>query len=79
MAASFRPHDYSAPVPPEIQALVDPHIQSFDYFVQRGMEESFRLLLPAEINVPAEKQRFRNILSEPLTSGCNRMDAHDIS
>ena len=68
MAASFLHHDDSAPVPPEIQALVDPHIQSFDYFVQRGMEESFRLLMPAEINVPADKQRFRNILSPPCIS-----------
>jgi hypothetical protein len=38
-----------APVPPELEALAAPHVQSFDYFLDHGLNAVFKGMDPVEV------------------------------
>jgi hypothetical protein len=38
-----------APVPPELEALAAPHVQSFDYFLDKGLDAVVEGLDPVEV------------------------------
>ncbi|CAI5487910.1 unnamed protein product [Closterium sp. Naga37s-1] len=48
MAVSFEGDDVRQGVPENLENLVAPHIDSFDYFVERGLPEAVRLIRPVE-------------------------------
>lgn len=50
--------DYAA-----IRELFKPHIESFDYFIDKGMELAISSIRPAEIVDPSTDTKLRNILS----------------
>lgn len=42
--------------------LTKPHVDSFDYFVERGLEAAIRHLQPIELKQPVSGTTLRNIL-----------------
>jgi hypothetical protein len=46
-----------APVPPELEALAAPHVQSFDYFLDAGLDAVFEGLDPVEVREEREGRR----------------------
>lgn len=66
MSAAFHAHDVRQGVPEQLEALVAPHVDSFDYLVQRGLPEAFRLLDPVEVHDPIKGLKFRSECSHPI-------------
>ncbi|CAI5484022.1 unnamed protein product [Closterium sp. Yama58-4] len=58
MAVSFEGDDVRQGVPENLENLVAPHIDSFDYFVERGLPEAVRLIRPVEVHDSFRKLRF---------------------
>ena len=63
-APSTRPPPPSAadtpddrPVPPELEALAAPHVESFDYFVQHGLEAVIEGLDAVEVREKRGERR----------------------
>lgn len=48
----FRGLAPSNAVPPEYEALVQPHIESYDHFIDQGMQEIVEQLDPIEARLP---------------------------
>jgi DNA-directed RNA polymerase I subunit RPA2 len=44
------PFYYGEVVPPEYTALVQPHVDSFDYFVDEGMDMAVSCMEPIEVH-----------------------------
>ncbi|CAI5969894.1 unnamed protein product [Closterium sp. NIES-64] len=58
MAVSFEGDDVRQGVPENLENLVAPHIDSFDYFVERGLPEAVRLIRPVEVHDSFRKLKF---------------------
>ncbi|CAI6004616.1 unnamed protein product [Closterium sp. NIES-64] len=58
MAVSFEGDDVRQGVPENLENLVAPHIDSFDYFVERGLPEAVHLIRPVEVHDSFRKLKF---------------------
>ncbi|OAY72746.1 hypothetical protein ACMD2_03433 [Ananas comosus] len=58
MASKAKNPDYAA-----LRELFRPHIDSFDYFLDEGLEKALLSIRPAEIADPSTGSKLRNILS----------------
>eukprot|EP00271_Cylindrocystis_brebissonii_P006048 TRINITY_DN18592_c0_g1_i1.p1 TRINITY_DN18592_c0_g1~~TRINITY_DN18592_c0_g1_i1.p1 ORF type:complete len:1240 (+),score=272.61 TRINITY_DN18592_c0_g1_i1:100-3819(+) len=67
MAASFRGHDYSQAVPPELQRLAAPHIDSFNHLISQGLQDAWGSLEPVETALDtAGNRRLRIWVERPV-------------
>eukprot|EP00878_Enallax_costatus_P037173 GHUV01041973.1.p1 GENE.GHUV01041973.1~~GHUV01041973.1.p1 ORF type:complete len:190 (+),score=46.68 GHUV01041973.1:310-879(+) len=52
--------------PQEFERLVAPHVASFDYFLEEGIQQAVRLLEPLEVEHPRTKQLHRFWFDSPV-------------
>ena len=50
-----------APVPKELEALVQPHIESFDYFVGEGLHKVVEGIEPIEVRSKSDGMTFGQV------------------